>query len=166
MTTALDKNGNYYFAVLTEAGIQGEVAVDTFKGQWYNPVAIKEHLEKEYPNAKAGLLSEFPTAREIANFLSDSLDRETVFITFCMSQAYVGEERFTPRITSLMKAMQMTNRISTVLHFGNPFLLEDLPHIPRIVIGTISEPGVEAALNVLAGEYPAKGVMTYDVKLK
>lgn len=166
LTTALDKNGNYYFAVLTEAGIQGEVQVDTFKGQWYNPAAIKERLQKEYPNAKVGYLSEFPTGREVADFLSDSLDREVVFITFCMSQAYVGEERFTPRIISLMNAMQVSDRISTLLHFGNPFLLEDLPHIPRVLVGTISTPGVEAALNVLAGEYPAKGVMTYDVKLK
>ncbi len=162
----LDRNGKYHFAVLTEAGIQGEVHVDTFKGQWYNPVQIKERLLELFPNAAVTLLSEFPTSREIANFLSDSLDQETVFITFCISQAYVGEERFTPRIISLMKAMQMTNRISTVLHFGNPFLLEDLPHMPRLLVGTISSMGVEAGLNVLAGEYPAKGVLTYDVKLK
>ena len=166
VSVGLDRNGNYHFAVLTEAGLQGEVHVDTFKGQWYNPAAIKNRLLELFPNAAVTLLSEFPTAREIANFLSDSLDQETVFITFCMSQAYVGEERFTPRITSLMKAMQMSNRISTVMHFGNPFLLEDLPHMPRLLVGTISAQGVEAGLQVLAGEYPAKGVLTYDVKLK
>ncbi len=166
VSVGLDRNGKYHFAVLTEAGLQGEVHVDTFKGQWYNPVQIKERLLELFPNAEVTLLSEFPTSREIANFLSDSLDQETVFITFCISQAYVGEEKFTPRITSLMKAMQVSNRISTVVHFGNPFLLEDLPHIPRVLVGTISTKGVEAGLQVLAGEYPAKGVMTYDVKLK
>lgn len=166
LTTALDKNGKYYFAVLTEVGKQEATSVETFKDQWYNPVAIKERLEKEFPNAKAGLLSEFPVSSEIQKFLDDSLDRETVFITFCISQAYVGVEKFTPRITSLMDAMQVSNRISTLVHFGNPFLLEDLPHIPRLLMGTISKRGVDAALDVLTGVYPAKGVMTYDVKLK
>ena len=166
LSVGLDRNGKYHFAVLTEAGIQGEVHVDTFKGQWYNPALIKERLLEYFPNAAVTLLSEFPTASEISKFLSQSLDQETVFITFFMTQAYVGEERFTPRIISLVKSMQMTNRISTVLHFGNPYLLEDLPHIPRLLVGTISSMGVEAGLKVLAGEYPAKGVLTYDVKLK
>lgn len=162
----LDRNGKYHFAVLTEAGMQGEVHVDTFKGQWYNPVQIKERLLEYFPNAQVTLLSEFPTSREIEILLNNSLNQETVFITFCISQAYVGAERFTPRIISLMEAMKVTNRVSTVVHFGNPFLLEDLPHMPRLLVGTISSMGVEAGLKVLAGEYPAKGVLTYDVKLK
>ena len=162
---ALDKNGEYYFAILTEVGTPAEVQVDTFKGKWYNPAQIEEHIRTLFPNAKVGRISEFPTPRETADFLSDCLDRETVFVTFCLSQAYVGRERFSPRILSLMEAMQVSDRISTVVHCGNPYLLEDLPHIPRVLVGTISANGVRAALNVLAGEYPAKGVLTYEVKL-
>ncbi len=166
LPTALDRNGKYYFVILTEVGKHENVSVVTFKDQWYNPVAIKERLEKEFPNSKAGLLSEFPTSGEIQAFLEDSLDHETVFVTFCMTQAYVGVEKFAPRIISLMDAMQTANRISTIVHFGNPFLLEDLPHIPRVLVGTISAKGVDATLDVLLGEYPAKGRMTYSVKLQ
>ncbi len=165
LTTALDRNGDYYFAILTEVGTPADVQVDTFKGKWYNPAQIEERIRALFPNAKIGRINEFPTPRETADFLSDCLDRETVFITFCLSQAYVGRERFTPRILSLFEAMQVSNRISTIMHFGNPFLLEDLPHIPRVLVGTISAPSIEAGLNVLAGEYPAKGKLAYDVKL-
>ena len=62
--------------------------------------------------------------------------------------------------------MQQSNRISTVVHFGNPFVLEDLAHIPRVVIGSTSRDSINAALDVLAGSIEAKGVLTYDVKLK
>ena len=34
------------------------------------------------------------------------------------------------------------------------------------IIRLISEKSVETGVKVLAGDYPAKGVMTYDVKLK
>ncbi len=166
LTTGLDRNGAYHFAILTEAGTPEEVQVDTFKGKWYNPYHIKERLEELFPNAHCSLLSEFPAPSEVEKFLNTDVEREVVFITFCFSQAYAGVERFTPRIVSVMEAMQVSNRISTVLHYGNPYLLEELPHIPRVLVGTISVMGVEAALNVLAGEHPAKGVLTYNVKLK
>ncbi len=166
MNVALDKNGKYYFAILTEAGTPADVKVDTFKGKWYNPVKIKERLEKEFPNAKAKLLSEFPTGNESMAFLNDSVGYETVFVTFCISQAYVGVEQFAPRIISLMEAMQVSDRISTVMHFGNPFLLQDLPHIPRVVVGTTANSAADAAIDVLTGKYPAKGTLTYDIKFK
>ncbi|MBQ8552189.1 MAG: hypothetical protein IJ428_05175 [Clostridia bacterium] len=53
-----------------------------------------------------------------------------------------------------------------VVHFGNPFVLEDFEHIPRVLIGTGSYDCTLCAIDVLAGKYPARGVMTYDVKLK
>ena len=62
--------------------------------------------------------------------------------------------------------MQVTNRISTILHFGNPFVLEDLSHISRVIVGPGAELGVDAGIGVLVGEAPAKGKLTYDVKLK
>ena len=62
--------------------------------------------------------------------------------------------------------MRMTDHVSTVVHFGNPFVLEELSHIPRVLIGTTSTESTLAAIDVLAGKYPALGVMTYDVNLK
>ena len=70
------------------------------------------------------------------------------------------------RIISLMEAMQVSERISTVVHFGNPFVLEDLPHIPRVIIASTSRDSTLASIDVLAGNIPAKGSLTYDVTLK
>ena len=89
-----------------------------------------------------------------------------VFVTFFNSQCYIGIECFTSRIVSLMEAMQVSNRISTILHFGNPFVLEDVPHIPRVIVGTISQSGVKAALDVLAGNAEPKGSLTYRVRFR
>ena len=62
--------------------------------------------------------------------------------------------------------MQVTNKISTLIHFGNPYVLEELAHISRVIIGCLNEDNVSTALDVLAGNYPAKGVPTYDINLK
>lgn len=171
LTASPDRNGRHFFAVLTETELNlrdnGKVQVDTMKANWYDPAKIVERLKGLFPNSTVSTISEYPTADRISRFLSESLGYDdVVFITFFQSAAYVGRECFTSRIISLMDAMQVSGRISTVLHFGNPYLLEDLPHIPRILIGTLSSKNVDAALDVLAGDYPAKGTLTYDVKLK
>jgi len=66
----------------------------------------------------------------------------------------------------LIEAMQASGQISTIVHFSTPYALEALPHIPRVLIGTSSKKGVMATLEVLAGNYPAKGTLTCSVNLK
>lgn len=51
-------------------------------------------------------------------------------------------------------------------HFGDPFVLDELSHIPRIIIGRVSPDSVNAAIEVLVGDNQAKGVLTYDVNFK
>ena len=69
------------------------------------------------------------------------------------------------RIVSVIQALQVTNRVSTVVHFGNPFVLEELEHIPRILIGGCSLDSICCTLDVLAGNYPAKGHLPYELTL-
>ena len=88
---------------------------------------------------------------------------DVVLITYYETAAYIGRECLTSRIISLIDALQVTNRVSTVVHFGNPYVLCELAHIPRILIGTGSIDGVDAMFDVMSGRYPAKGVLTYDV---
>jgi len=169
--TALDPQGKYFFAILTEGEMDlkdaGKVLVDTMLTKWYNPVKIAERLKEMFPNSTVATIADYPTPNRISRFLSESLDHDgVVFITFFQSACYVGRECFTSRILSLMDAMQVSGRISTILHFGNPYLLEEVPPIPRVLVGTISSAGVDAALEVLAGEREAKGVLTYDVKIQ
>jgi hypothetical protein len=62
--------------------------------------------------------------------------------------------------------MQMTDRISTLIHFGNPYVLEELPHISKVIFGGHSVESVDTSLEVLAGTYPAKGVPTCEFTLQ
>jgi beta-glucosidase-like glycosyl hydrolase len=169
LSVSLDQSGRYCFAILTEqeTDLRGaEIGVDTMKNQWYDPAYIASYLHSHFPNSNVTTISEYPTADRLRRFLQEGLGREVVFITFFNSQCYIGAECFTSRILSLMNAMQVSNRISTILHFGNPFLLEDVPHIPRVIVGTISAAGVRAGLEVLAGEREAKGSLTYPIRLQ
>ena len=164
----LDKDGKYCFFVLTDIAAEfnddGTVNVDTFKGNWFNPGEIIERLKKEFPNSVAYPLSEYPLSWKISNGLSDAMGYETVFITYSNPQAYVGKECLSSRIISMMQAMQVSDRISTVVHFGNPYVLEDVPHVPRIIIGGGFKKSVDTAFDVLTGKEKAKGKLTYDVK--
>ena len=56
--------------------------------------------------------------------------------------------------------------IAAVVHFGNPYVLEDMPHVPRVIIGASDSECVLASMEVLAGEREAKGKLVYDVNLK
>ena len=171
MPISISRDGKHYFAVLTESTLAiddiGKVDVDTFGNAWYHPLEIIDKLKELFPNSTVESITQFPSSGENCRVLDHSLDHDDViFITFYDSKAYLGTECLTSRILSLMKAMQVTNRISTVVHFGNPYVLEDLPYIPRILIGTVSAESVLSALDVLAGEYTANGVLTYDINLK
>lgn len=170
--TPLSREGRHYFVVMVQSGVeiseQGKLSVATFvENGWYRPRKIMEQLESTFPNSKAVAINEFPTPGQNKDVLERSVDYDdVVFVTFSESQAYVGPECFTTRIIALVDALQITQRVSTIVHFGNPFVLEALEHIPRVVIGCPSAASVECTLDVLAGKYPAKGVLTHEVHLK
>lgn len=167
----LNREGRHFFAVLTPydygSDMNGEVPVDTLDKGWYRPKEIMGELVEKFPNSACFAISEFPSPEQSWSLLQKSLGYDdVVFITYFQGGAYIGRERFTPRIISLMEAMQRTERISTLVYFGNPYVLEDLPHFSRLIVGTVSTQGVQAGLRVLAGEYPAKGKMVYNVRLQ
>lgn len=167
----LPKDGNHFFAVQIysneDVSDDGKVSVDTFKSKWYDSETISNRIMELFPQSKVRLISEYPSSKQIQRLLEDSVEYDdVVFITFMESAAYIGKECLTSRIISVIEALQITNRISALIHFGNPYVLEDLPHIPRVIIGCLSQKNVVTALDVLAGNYPAKGVPTYDIKLR
>ena len=168
---ALDRQGRHYFVVMTENSVEisdaGKVNVDTLEKGWYQPGYIMQRLQDLFPNSETVAINQFPSPVQNVRVLENSVTYEDViFVTFTTSQAYVGRECLTSRIVSVIQAMQITDQVSTIVHFGNPFVLEELPHIPRILMGGISADAVDATLNVLAGLYPAKGTLPYPVKLQ
>ena len=171
LTPALDTDARHCFVVLVESEAEvdshGKVNVDTMNKGWYRPGDIEKRLRELFPNSDVRFLRQFPTADETMFLLQETVPYDdVVYITFMLSAAYTGPECLTTRVTAGIQALQVTNRVSAVLHFGNPYVMEDLVHIPRIVIGGMSRDAVNYGLDVLAGKLEAKGVLTYDVKFQ
>ena len=166
----ISRDGKHFFALMIrnedKVGFSGEVAVDTFSNGWLYPTKVTEKIKELFPNSKVYAYYQFPRNWQNMRILSESLDCEDiVMITFSEFLAYTGEEHLTRRVEMLIEAAQYTDRISTLIHFGNPCVLGNLPHIPRCIFGGLSEKSVNACLEVLAGEYETKGVQTYDFRL-
>lgn len=169
--TALDQNGKHFFAVLTpneiEISEEGKVNVDTLTKGWYQPQMIMKQLKLLFPNSEVFAINQFPSPVQNVQLLERNVEfDDVVFITYNDSAAYIGRECLTSRIVSAIQALQITNRVSTVVHFGNPFVLEELEHIPRILIGGCSSDSICCTLDVLAGKHPAKGHLAYTLTLK
>ena len=156
----ISREGKHFFTVLakqeTDISTEGRVEVDTFSNGWHFPARITAKIKEL-----------FPSQAEMMHLLQDSLDcDELVFMTYSEALAFTGKEHLTRRVVNLFEAMQLTDRISTLIHFGNPHVLEELPHVRRILFGGHSPESVDASLEVLAGEYPANGIPTYKFTLQ
>ena len=170
LSTSIPRDGKYLFALMTrneeQVGGDGKVEVDTFSNGWLYPSKVTEKIKRLFPNSDVYAFHQFPKQTHNHRILSSAVDYDgVIFLTFSEALAYTGPEHLTRRVETLITAMQYTNQISTLIHFGNPCILGNLPHIPRYILGGLSEESVETCIEVLAGEYEAKGVLTYDVKL-
>ncbi len=171
LSTSISRDGKHLFVMQVHNGLeindQGKVVVDTFNESWYRPDKITERLEKAFPNSNVTAIDQFPSAAQNCRVLQLANDYDDViFITFVDTMAYVGPDCLTSRILAVMDALILSGKLTTVVHFGNPAVLEPLNHVPRVLIGILADENVESAINVLAGDYPANGVMAVSAKLQ
>jgi len=169
--TAISRDGKHFFVVLvkndTEIKDDGKVTVDTFTQGWYFPGRITRKIEELFPNSTVRATYQFPTPNQNMDVLQDSLGYDDViFVTFTEAPAYAGSDHLTHRIVALINAMLNSGRVSTLLHFGNPYPLYEISHVERLLIGGISADSIDVALEILAGEREAKGKLTYKVDLQ
>ena len=170
LSANISRDGKHFFALMTRneenVGMNGAVEVDTFSNGWLYPSKVTAKIKELFPNSTVYAFHQFPKQGHNLHILSDSVGYDDVImLTFSEPLAYTGSEHLTRRVETLIEAMQYTNRISTLVHFGNPCILGNLPHISRYILGGLSEESVETCIEVLAGEYEAKGVSTYDFRL-
>lgn len=167
--TSISRDGRHYFivSISQNAGVKdGRVDVDTFSGGWQHPKRIEAKIKEVFPNATIQFISEFPSQYDMQTAVTEAVGYdEIVFMTFYEFLAYTGPAYLTHRMVSLIEAMQLTDRISTLIHYGNPHVLGELPHIKRVIFGGHSANSVDATIEVLGGLYPAKGKPTFDFKL-
>ena len=173
ISPTISRDGRHFFVLLEEnLGLAPgqtvpEISVATFSSRWYQPDPIEEKIRAVFPNSTVRRLNEFPTEQQNLRVLEEECAwDDVVFVTFNRGNAYQGAEHFTSRVLSVIEAMQVTNRVSAILHFGNPFLLEETVHIPRRFLGSASRQSTLDGIEVLAGLYPASGTIPYDLKLR
>ena len=168
----LDPKGKYYFALMVRndwtSEVRDGIPVDTFTNGWHFPTKIKAKILELFPNSFVDDFFEFPTAQNGHKILNRSLNYdETIFITFSENIAYIGgEEHLTYRVRGLINGMQHTDRIGTIIHFGNPKVLEEIDHIPRRIFGSVSKDATFGCIEVLAGLREPTGSPCYELNLK
>jgi len=168
---AIDPNGKYFFALMVRneytSGVEDGLVVDTFSNGWHYPAKITAKIKELFPNSHVEQFCEFPTQGQSGRILNRSLDYDgVIFLTFSEFIAYMGVEHFTHRVISLIDAMQYTDRIGTLVHFGNPKIVEEIAHIPRRIFAGRAENATYAAIEVLAGKREAKGKPNYKLNLR
>ena len=169
--TAISREGRHFFllTVKNESDIKddGKVTVDTFTNGWFKPARITKKIEELFPNSTVRAIYQFPTPNQNMDVLQDSLEYDDIVVINCTDcPAYAGSDSITHRLLALYNALQLTNRISTFLHFDNPFVAEELPHAKRLMIGGAAADSIDVALEALAGLREPKGHLTYDINLK
>ena len=171
VTAALDKDTKKLFAVLvenpysTDAGESMEISDTTVFniGQF---IELKKDIIARYPTAEVIPINQLPSSAQVERVCSTAAQvDEVIFITYVSTRSYRASESLTEHIVNVMRSMQ--DKISAVVHVGNPFAMEAIPHVPRIIfsIGGI-EVSQRLALAVLGGEYEPKGKLPVDLNLK
>ena len=168
---AIDKNGRHLFVILTERDLkETEPAPDAppFANEWFYPHRVQDMVKAQFPNSDCTFLPEYPSATHNIRLFDKQIPYDSVvYITSHRMQAYLGRDCLTERVLAVMRALQSTNRISAILHFGNPHVMDDVPRMNRFILGYSDERCIIHALKILAGEAEAVGTIPYDnVKLK
>ncbi len=165
---ALDKDKKHLFVIDTENKypdgdnfVEGEIeTID-----WWRPKKIAERLKAEYPDSTVQFVCEFPSRKQVEDVCVGSANHDdVVYITFCDSECYQGTDGLTERLRVLIESTAVKN--AAVVHFGNPYALERLVHIKRLVVGFPSERCIDYTLDVLTGKMKAVGKMPIKLNLK
>lgn len=166
---ALDKdNKDRLFVVVTESNTANdEMSQESITRSWYEPESIMKKIGEEFPEAEIVTIPEFSTAKQNEKvLLAATRHKEVVFVTFCNTRPYLGTDCLTRRTEAVINSLALSGKLSTVLHFGNPFALKTLFHIPRKIFGYMMPQSQPAAIEVLAGKLEAKGTLPFKVEFQ
>ncbi len=151
-----DQDGN-----VCESMVGGGVGVKEF-------LAIKEKILARYPDSRIVLMDRLPTHSSIyraCKFATEA--EEVIFVTNAFLKAYGGSEDLTDHVINCMRAIG--DKLAAVIHLGNPFAAERMPHIPRLILSTGArclDETVDHALSILSGQWMPNGTLPVKLHLK
>lgn len=158
-------NNEKLFIVTTDmkstGGGGGEISV----ADWYKPERIAEKIKEEFPGAGIEFIPEYSAQTDNDRVLTASTKySEVVFVTYCTTTSYLGTDCMTRRLESVINCLAHSGKLSTVVHFGNPFAVKNLFHIPRKIFGYLIPESQIYAIDALKGNIEAKGRLPFDIK--
>lgn len=134
---------------------------------WYHPENIVRKIREEFPSSRIELLPEFPGQSDNDRVLTAATKyKEVVFVTFCTTLPYLGTDCLTRRVEAVINSLIHSGKVAAVAHFGNPFALKTLNHVPRRIFGYMIPASQEHAIEVLSGKIEARGTLPFNVELK
>lgn len=155
------------FVVLKESSTLNEIGEEVTFGAWYSSQRVADKIKEVFPKSEIVFLPEFSQAHENEKvLLAATRHKEVIFVTFCNTAAYLGTDGLTRRTESVLNALIHSNKVSAVVHFGNPFALKNIFHAKRILFGYHIPESQQHAFDVLKGTIEAKGTLPYKVDLQ
>lgn len=156
------------FVVISENDSLQDVTEYEIKSYaWYKSEKIAEKIKQEFPNAEVQFIPEFPSAARNEYILNRATQYdEVVFVTFCHSMAYLGTDCLTRRMEFVINSLVKSGKVRAIVHFGNPFAVENLQRVPRMIFGYGSEASQPYAIEVLSGKRKATGKLPYQIYMK
>ena len=159
-------NSNRMFLIVTENVYDPTVdnpEIET--AHWYHPKEIAEKIRKEFPEAGIEFIPEFSGQRDNDRVLTAATKyKEVVCVTFCTTTSYLGTDGLTRRTEAVVNSLVGSGKVSAILHFGNPYALKTIDHVPRKIFGYMIRASQIHAIDVLAGKIEAKGKLPFEVK--
>lgn len=161
-----DTDKERLFVVITENGFDHEAEnFEISLDEWYFPKRIEKRIKENFKNAAIEFIPEFSSWKDHERVLNTATKfDEVVVVSFCSTYCYLGTDSLTKRSEAWINALQYSGKISAIVHFGNPYALKTINHIPRRIFGYMIPESQEYAIDVLAGKTEAKGVLPFDVK--
>lgn len=157
----------HLFVIITDPGFDPTLDAQNLEirtEQWYHPTQIAQKIREEFPQSGVEFISEYPTARDNERILVASTNYDdVVFVTFCTTGAYLGTDCLTRRMEGLIDCINLSGRLAATVHFGNPFALKHLLHVPRKIFGYDMPMAQSYAVEVLAGKLPARGTLPFRI---
>lgn len=160
-----DVNKERLFVIVTEMDFEfDESFPEVTTGGWYQPMCVAKRIKERFPGATIEFIPEFSTWRQHDHLLTLATKfKEIVPITFCTTTCYLGTDGLTRRTEAWINCLQISGKVPAIVHFGNPFALQKIRHVPRRIFGYSLRKSQQYAIDVLAGEIDAKGTIPFDV---
>ena len=155
------------FVILRRIGSQTTISEEIVENEWYFPTKIADKIKQEFPGSGIEFLPEFSGPAENERVLNAATRyKEVIIITFCESPCYTGTDGLTRRTEAVINALANSGKASTVVHFGNPYALEEISHIKRKIFGYKITESQIYAIDVLKGNIEAKGKLPFNIKFR